>query len=462
MKKQKTPERTSNRSVGGRLTLLIIFMIIAISSITLVIGYLRFKKSAENYYYKLGETTAGIVSLLVDADSLDAYVETLATDSAYEATLQKLKDAQAECGAQALYLFRANAEGTLYIYDADPSGWHYELGHFEPYILNNPDGTVEQIYPAATAEQLQNGASVDSIIGYTIYGWTITVSEPLYGSDGVCKGYVGIDFNVNQMVDERMAYLRNLSIIVLIATIVFAIIYLNIIQRTIIRPINTMAKAANHFLANGLESGEAVGDSEILSIEINTKDELQSLATALQSMVRKIDEHITKLNVITIKSETDALTSLYNRGAFQQQVNTYLRFKSNVEQLDAFMMIDVDYFKAVNDNYGHSEGDVVLTECANALRNIMRDSDIVGRLGGDEFAVFCKSIGSVSNAEDKARKIREAWLKIIPGDRENGITASIGISFAPKNGQGYQELFNKADEALYKIKESGRDGFSIA
>jgi diguanylate cyclase (GGDEF)-like protein len=125
------------------------------------------------------------------------------------------------------------------------------------------------------------------------------------------------------------------------------------------------------------------------------------------------------------------------------------------------MMIDVDFFKAVNDNYGHAAGDMVLSECAYALRRVVRESDIVGRLGGDEFAVFYKSIGSVAMAEQKARQIRDEWLKIIPPGGEKGITASIGISFTPQDGQAYQELFSKADEALYRAKEAGRDCFAI-
>jgi diguanylate cyclase (GGDEF)-like protein len=92
----------------------------------------------------------------------------------------------------------------------------------------------------------------------------------------------------------------------------------------------------------------------------------------------------------------------------------------------------------------------------------MRESDVVGRLGGDEFAVFCKGIGSVAIAEDKARQIRDAWLKIIPPGCDKGITASIGISFAPQDGVVYQELFNKADAALYRAKEAGRDGFALS
>jgi diguanylate cyclase (GGDEF)-like protein len=462
MEKQSAQVKKIKRSLGRRLTLLIIFMIVAISGAMMIIGYFRLKTLTEQYYFKMGETTASVVALLIDADSLSRYGETLTQDKEYDDTMQLLRKARSYCGAQTLYVFQVGKEGVTYIYDTDTSDMWCELGYLDPYVYEKEDGTSGDLYPEATKQQLLRGGKVDTIMGVTQYGWTITVDKPLYGSDGSCKGYVGIDFDVNQVITERMEYFRNLIIIILLTTTVFAAIYLHIIRKYIIRPINIMVDAADNFIVNSLESGGSVGESEILSMKINTGDELQSLSEALKSMVRKIHEYLVNLKLITIKSETDVLTSLCNRGAFEQRVSAILRLRPEEDQINAFIMIDVDYFKAVNDTYGHAAGDMVLTECANALLRVTREADVVGRLGGDEFAVFCKSVGSVAIAEDKARQIRNEWLKIIPPGGEKGVTASIGISFAPQDGTVYQELFNKADEVLYKVKEAGRDGFGTS
>jgi diguanylate cyclase (GGDEF)-like protein len=223
-----------------------------------------------------------------------------------------------------------------------------------------------------------------------------------------------------------------------------------------------MAKAADSFIVNSAGGGELIDQSGILSIRINTRDEMQSLAESLKSMVRQIDRHLTSLHLATIKSETDALTSLCNRGAFEQRVTAIQRLRQEEGQLNCFMMLDVDFFKTVNDTYGHAAGDDVLRKCADALRKVMREADVVGRLGGDEFAVFCKGIGSVATAEEKARQIRAEWAKVTPPGGLNGITGSIGISFSPQDGTDYQKLFNKADEALYRAKEAGRDGYALS
>jgi diguanylate cyclase (GGDEF)-like protein len=452
--------KKNNRSVGRRLTVLIILMIVIISSVMMIIGYARFSQSTEDYYYRMGETTAGIIALSVDADSLDKYLDTLTTDEEYDETMQVLREARAECGAQALYVFRPSDKGVTYVYDTDPSDMWCELGYFDPYEYISEEGTVERLYTEATAEQFMRGGSVDPVMGIlTQYGWTITVNEPLYGSDGTLKGYVGIDFDVNDVMNERTTYLWQLALIVLSLTVLFAVLYLLIIRRTIINPINSMAKAADSFLVSNQGSDESIVESDILSLDIKTKDEMESLAEALKSMVRKIDEHLANLKIATIKSETDALTGLLNRAGFEQRVSTLLRLSSEKSQINAFMVIDVDYFKAVNDSSGHSAGDEVLAECAKALRRVMRESDVVGRFGGDEFAVYCTSIGSTEMAKTKAQQIRDEWLKIIPPESEKGVTASIGISFSPKDGQEYQELFDRADEALYQAKEAGRDNF---
>ncbi|MDR0881777.1 MAG: GGDEF domain-containing protein [Candidatus Adiutrix sp.] len=459
MSNQSPPDRKINRSMGRRLTALIVFMIVALSGTMMVVGYLRFKESAEHYYHRLGETTAAIVALSLDADALPRYLETRAPDQEYEQTMEMIRRAQEKCRGKVFYVFTVADEGINYIYDTEDS----EIGEFDPFTSIDPDtGRRKHLYPAETEKQLRAGGRVDTIMGLTQYGWTITVNEPLYGRDGRCLGYVGVDFDVNEVVAELSAYLWQLATIIIIITVFFAAIYLYIIRRIIIRPINIMAKAADSFLLNISKSSQPDDESNILAMKINTGDELQSLAESLKSMVRKIEEYIYSLKLVTIKSETDGLTKLFNRGAFEQRVSAILRLRPEKDQLDAFMMIDVDYFKDVNDQFGHAAGDLVLSECARILRSVVREADVVGRLGGDEFAVFCKNMTSVAIAEDKARLIRAEWLKITPPGAESGITASIGIAFAPQDGRGYQELFAKADAALYKTKEAGRDGFTLS
>jgi diguanylate cyclase (GGDEF)-like protein len=156
------------------------------------------------------------------------------------------------------------------------------------------------------------------------------------------------------------------------------------------------------------------------------------------------------------KAETDALTGLLNRDSFHKKVGKYLRDADAAAGIDAFMMIDVDYFKLVNDNHGHDAGDEALRQCAAALRRATRDADIVARFGGDEFVVFCKSAGGMANVESKARQICEAFREIKPAEGADGMSASVGVALSPRDGTTFGELYKKADEALYEAKALGR------
>ena len=166
-----------------------------------------------------------------------------------------------------------------------------------------------------------------------------------------------------------------------------------------------------------------------------------------------------KLDDVTITADTDALTTLWNRKAFRRIVEKYLENSENIR--GAFMIVDADDFKSVNDTYGHQEGDRVLTACADRMRSVLRDTDIIGRQSGDEFVVFCHGITSFEAAGKKAADIIEAWKKIFPGDGTSHITASIGVAISPGHDSSFDDLFDKADTALYKAKELGRNCYVV-
>ncbi len=166
-----------------------------------------------------------------------------------------------------------------------------------------------------------------------------------------------------------------------------------------------------------------------------------------------------RLADVTLKAETDGLTELWNRNTFQRKVNCGI--SESEGNAGVFMMIDIDYFKTINDTYGHIAGDKLLKDCADALRHVFRDSDIIGRLGGDEFAVFCPGIKNSAAAEKKAAQLLDEFRKIMPENGLEHMTASIGIAICPQQGGMFQELYQNADVAMYKAKQQGRDCYML-
>ena len=124
------------------------------------------------------------------------------------------------------------------------------------------------------------------------------------------------------------------------------------------------------------------------------------------------------------------------------------------------MCLDLDEFKAVNDAYGHSAGDLLLQEAARRLKSACRIEDTVARIGGDEFTVLSVGIGFPARLSLVAERITEAFSRPFVLDGiEVGIGISIGIAVAPLDGLDPRELLERADTALYGAKEDGRNRY---
>jgi len=167
------------------------------------------------------------------------------------------------------------------------------------------------------------------------------------------------------------------------------------------------------------------------------------------------------------KAQHDVLTGIANRAKLLEE--TEIAFtrarRSNIQH--AFMFLDIDNFKQVNDFYGHSVGDTLLIEIASRLKSSIREGDILARLGGDEFAIIALDLDenehiSVKKASLLAEKIQYAMSKSIIIDSQSfDITFSIGIKLFPDHEKSAQEVISHADIAMYQAKKLGRNQFAF-
>ena len=126
--------------------------------------------------------------------------------------------------------------------------------------------------------------------------------------------------------------------------------------------------------------------------------------------------------------------------------------------MSALIMIDLDNFKSVNDNFGHEFGDNVLLEVANRLKAIFRPEDCIARIGGDEFAIFISHVSDKSFVLERAEQVRKKLSMDFEKNLEMiKITCSLGICFGSKPDYDFQTLYVCADKALYKAKNSGKN-----
>lgn len=176
--------------------------------------------------------------------------------------------------------------------------------------------------------------------------------------------------------------------------------------------------------------------------------------------VRDIDNKKRKELYLEERAIVDPLTKVYNRSAGTQYIVKALA-EMNPGETSAFMLLDLDHFKRLNDTLGHMRGDDALKNVAEILINHFRKYDIVCRLGGDEFVVFIQRIPIEVLDRVLTSLLKKMELDYERGDVKVSITISAGVALVPEHGNTFEELYEKADQALYQVKNTTRNAYKI-
>lgn len=230
-----------------------------------------------------------------------------------------------------------------------------------------------------------------------------------------------------------------------------------------------------------IKNNETIKNIPIIFITGRTSQEDEEYGLnlgAIDYITKPFNKAIVKLRIknyldLKIKNDMleklsmyDGLTNIRNRRFFDETFEkTFNEIKRDKKSL-AVLMIDIDFFKPYNDNYGHGQGDETLRKVAKALeKTIKRPSDFVARYGGEEFVILLKDInknGVEAVANNLLNAVRELKITHEFSKIENYVTVSIGASFYNSSSDITKlELLLKADEALYNVKNSGRNNFAI-
>lgn len=167
--------------------------------------------------------------------------------------------------------------------------------------------------------------------------------------------------------------------------------------------------------------------------------------------IANIDGEREEREELIYRAQHDSLTRLLNTAVFRQQVTEHLEAPW---AQGALLLMDVDYFKVVNDTYGHLEGDRVLVQVADLLRELFNEDEVLGRMGGDEFAVFLRQVKDLDEVNRRCSTLCSR-MRAIDFSDGNHITCSIGAALS-REGQSYDALYEHADHLLYQAKDNGR------
>ena len=267
---------------------------------------------------------------------------------------------------------------------------------------------------------------------------TFIKSDALYGLHGKLYKLSPIQAQQKQVLYDVLVYLGVYLLLAL--TLAFYI------RRTLVKPLLWIRDAA-YSVANG----DLDADMQVRS----SLPEMLSLGESLNSMRQSL---VGQASALKKEALHDRLTGLPNRGAIQELIER--EHSRSVRKNDSYtlLMFDLDHFKQVNDNFGHSMGDEVLKEIANLTQEVIRDADVVARWGGEEFLGLLPEMseeGSITIADRLRRTIEQR--NIIHNGRSLSVTVSMGLATFPEDGENWHELLEVADSRLYEAKRSGRN-----
>lgn len=167
-------------------------------------------------------------------------------------------------------------------------------------------------------------------------------------------------------------------------------------------------------------------------------------------------------NTVQTSAATDPLTGLANRAWFHHVLEERLRPEAAGFGKAAVLFLDLDGFKEVNDQRGHTAGDTLLAEVAQRISHSVRDHDLVARHGGDEFVVLLENIENPSVAHAVAARVVEAMsVPFQLGGTSVTLGVSIGVAYYPEHGSSGKELLNHADNAMYRAKSHGGRSYAV-
>ena len=181
-------------------------------------------------------------------------------------------------------------------------------------------------------------------------------------------------------------------------------------------------------------------------------------------MEQEKEESRVKQMELMLLATTDSITKLYNRRYFTEVSEKLMTLSKRKKEDISIIMIDIDKFKSVNDNYGHQFGDEVLISLSDKLRSTQRESDVICRYGGEEFVILLpnSSLKATVSVAQKIRKLVEESTLTLPSSKDFKYTISLGVSqINIDNETDSKAAIKRADDALYKAKESGRNRVEV-
>ncbi len=279
------------------------------------------------------------------------------------------------------------------------------------------------------------------------------------------RDYPGLNWIVISRQPDSVAFAATRGIVWMIMGLGCAIAAIGLvcallIAKGVVRPLQTIIEAANRIGRDPTISQlpRVTGSLEIVQLSSALRSLLRRAGAAEQQVIATSTQHEKDVTALRHLAETDALSGLLNRRGFNLLADDAFNLYRRYQRPLAVLILDIDFFKAVNDTYGHAAGDAVIRTIGATLMKTLRASDKVARFGGEEFVVLVHEVdtGGIITVAQNLRRVVEA-LTIDHQEHRISVTISVGGAIARHSDADVQAVIERADAALYMAKTAGRN-----
>ena len=431
-----------SRNLAKAMIFSVFILLLVSTSLFLFFNFIKLKEDVIEFNFEQMHTLVLAYAEILDGDSIELDFQRKKTNVHYNKWSSISDSLLKKSGMKYFYVMNASYGDSIEFY-LSAKNYRGKSNFLEKLPIGDFD--------VAIINKLKNKSEthVCKMGYYPDYGgWLAYSYVPVNNSNGEMVAFVGADKEMSDINNN----IRKTGIKLLIASVLFLVIVFllitYLIRKIFISPIAKIIEAADNF--------------HLLNVSFKNLDlthikEYDALIGSFRNMESKINHAITK-------SFTDELTKLNNRYFFTLSLENILKPVQQEKKI-AFLIIDLDSFKQINDTYGHEKGDFVLRNTGIILKQVFGDlPGVVVRLGGDEFAVCLDNIGDRQIVEDKCDLFKEELSHITYAQDKTGVSASIGIIITKFSivAPIYADIFSAADNNLYKVKARGKDGYLIS
>ncbi|MBR0219358.1 MAG: PP2C family protein-serine/threonine phosphatase [Clostridia bacterium] len=411
--------------LSRKLALMVAFITLSLSAVMIVLSYEHYKTEMYAHYEEFAMNVGAVAASQLDPDRIQYYLDTGEKDEAYETAFKTLCDIQQNGGVMYLYVVKPERDEVWYVLDTDPTEDAIPLGYHEPYY----EGAF-----AENAERLARGERIEPLVSNEQFGWLMSVYYPMKTSTGAPAGYVGVDIQMTDVMNDLSRFARRMILLMAALTVAFSLVFIRITSKTMAKPINRLSAAAEKLVEE--QSSEGTETSIFNQLTIRSRDEVGALYVSLSQMEHDMNAYIRNLVNVTAEKErigaelnvatqiqADMLPRIFPAFPERSEFDIYASMTPAKEVGGDFY----DFFLVDEDHIGLVMADVSGKGVPAALFMVIAKTLIKNRaMMGESPAEVLQHVNEQLWEGNEAELFVTVWLAVIEISTGKGLAANAG------------------------------------